>query len=784
MEPTTNSQLKPIESPSLKNIFRKYSSYWMWFILSLILSIIITFLYLRYTVPQYQVNATILIKDDKKGADLSQASEVFKDLDIFNSTSNLDNEIEVLKGRNLMLRVLKKLNLQTSFFKKGKIKTSEVYGNSIPFQVENLLTDSSAYDQEIEIEILDQTKFTYRDNDSFTTYSFNQPINKKYATFSLRLNHNNFIKGEEIILKINDLRKMAIKYSDMLTVSPTNKNASVVKLSINTNLPQKGIDLINTLISTYNEEAVEDKNTIALNTIKFIDERLRFLVKELSVVEKDVEVFKRKNNVTDVVSESQSYLQNSSEYEKKLSDFELQNSVLNLIEKYLNNPNNKFGIVPSSLSISDPTLQSLINSFNTLQLNYRRVANDTEAENPITLNLAEQLNTLRSSILENIKNIKRSLFISKQNISGNANKFQNQKNSVPYIERELLEIKRQQSIKEALYLYLLNKREESQLSLAATVSNSRIIDAADMEDEPVKPKKSMVYFIAFIAALGLPIFAISIKSAFDDKVKNIADIKYKTTTPILGEICNSQIFEKLVIKKDSRTTIAELFRLIRSNLSFFANDTEKKVILVTSSMSGEGKTFFSINLGATLALAGNKVLLLEFDIRNPKLLKDLEIESKAGITNLIIGETNNPSELIKPVDQIENLYVLGAGPLPPNPSELLLNARISEIFEYAKAHYDYIIVDSSPIGLVSDSFSLSKFVDQTVYMVRCNFTQKEQLNIIKDIYDNHKLTNPMIVLNDAQNDVSRNYYNYGYGYGYGQNQASNKLNRLKKIFKF
>ncbi|MDX5436551.1 MAG: capsular biosynthesis protein, partial [Pontibacter sp.] len=394
------------------------------------------------------------------------------------------------------------------------------------------------------------------------------------------------------------------------TVAPVNKEASVLTISLTDAVPEKGVTIINKLIEVYNKEAVEDKNQIAANTIQFIDERLTYLTEELSTVEKDVEAYKRQNELTDVSSEAKMYLERASEYNRQLSELEIQIDVLNSIETYLKNQKNQFELVPSTLSIQDATLLNLIGKFNELQLERQRLLRTTQPSNPIVLNVNEQLANLRVNILENLGNIKNSLTITRNNLRANSSQFESRIQKVPAIERELLEINRQQGIKEGLYLYLLQKREESALSLAATVSNSRVIDSAVAGDLPVKPKKQLIYLLAFLVGLGVPFAFIYVRDMLDDKVKEIKDIESVTATPVLGEIAHNYSGETLVVTKESRGPVSELFRLIRANLQFATVGKENRVILVTSSMSGEGKTFFSINLAASLVLTGKKVVVI------------------------------------------------------------------------------------------------------------------------------------------------------------------------------
>ncbi|MBC5993348.1 GumC family protein [Pontibacter cellulosilyticus] len=760
------------EQIDIKSIVAKYLRYWYLFAIGVVLSMVIAFLYLRYTTPEYSISSTLLIKDDKKGPDLLGSNVAFSDLEIFQSSKSLDNQIQILKSKSLMQRVLTDLSMFTSFYVEGRVKTTEVFGRSQPFRIIVSELDSSAFNKTIFVNLKDNNSFEIEDGETKAVNKFGQQIKTSYATFTLVAAPALASKsGDQVAVKFHDIRKLSNYYNQQLTVTPVNKEASVLTISLTDAVPEKGVAIVDRLIEVYNKEAVEDKNQIAANTIQFIDERLKYLTEELSTVEKDVEAYKRQNELTDVSSEAKMYLERASEYNSQLSELEIQIDVLNSIETYLKKQQNQFELVPSTLSIQDATLINLIGKFNELQLERQRLLRTTQPGNPIVVNVNDQLANLRTNILENLGNIKSSLAITRNNLRANSSQFESRIQKVPGIERELLEINRQQSIKEGLYLYLLQKREESALSLAATVSNSMVIDSATAGDLPVKPKKQLIYLLAFLVGLGVPFAFIYIRDMLDDKVKETKDIESATATPVLGEIAHNYSGETMVVTKKSRGPVAELFRLIRANLQFAAAGKENKVILVTSSMSGEGKTFFSINLAASLVLTGKKVVVIGFDLRRPRLSQSLDIVNDIGVSNYLISDYLPVEDIIKPVPELNGLDIIGSGPIPPNPTELMLLPKVDKLIEELKGLYDYIIIDTSPVGQVADALALAPHIDSSIYLVRYNYTHKNQLSIIDDIYKNKKLVHPMIVLNDARKE---NGYGYGYGYGYGEDVSEGK----------
>ena len=463
-------------------------------------------------------------------------------------------------------------------------------------------------------------------------------------------------------------------------------------------------------------------------------------------------------------------LQNAGEFNRQLSSVDIQRGVVASMESYVNKPGGQYEMVPSTLGLQDPTLSSLTEQYNTLQIERERILRTAEPGNPLVISINEQLAGLKSNISENLRNIKKGLNITRNNLQSNSSKFESQIRSAPSVERGLSERNREHGVKEGLYQYYLQKREETTLSVTATTPTSRVIDKPNYNSSPVSPKKSFIYMCAFILGFSIPAGAIFLKDFLNTKVQDVSDIEQISGVMILGELSHKENKDSLVISKSSRTTISELFRYIRTNLNYMTESSGNKVMLITSSMKGEGKTFFTINLGATLALVDKKVVLLEFDVRKPDLLKNLNLNSSLGLTNYLKNECALDDIIIASPTQ-PNLYVIGCGSVPENPAELLMNPRISDLFQELREKFDYVIIDTSPVGAVADAFSLASYADASIYVVRYNYTDKVQLNILKDIFENNKLNNPMIVLNDAKADGFKGYGYGGYGYGFAEQKA-------------
>jgi tyrosine-protein kinase Etk/Wzc len=774
------------EQVDFKKLLATTLRYWYLPVLGVLLGLGTAFLYLKFTTPMYKISSKLLIKDDKKGPDLN-GNAIFGELESFKSINNMDNEVEVLNSESLMQRVLGELSLQVNYWAKDRFRERELYGHKLPLRVIIEELDSAALDKTLMLSISDKQVFELTDIDELgeetvTSYQFGQKIKKPYGSFTVVQGdafQQAIAEGDtDIIIRFNNLRKMATYYNRMIHIEPVSKTASVVLLTLTDPVPQKGKDIINKLVELYNQEAIEDKNFIATNTIAFLDERLGYLTEELKLVEKDVENYKRSKVITNVNTQAHSYAENASEYKRQQSDLSIQVDILESIESYLQQQGDEYELVPSTLGIKDPTLMGLITRFNELQLERERMLRTTQANNPLVRDLNEQLGSLRGNILENLRNIKNSLIITRNKLEDNSGQYAYKMQEVPSIERHLLEISRQQGIKQGLYLHLLQKREESALALAATVSSIRIIDPAIAGDGPASPNRTIVLALALLLGFGLPLGIIYLKMITNNKVQERKDVTVLTSTPILGEIAHNSGRKVLVVTDKSRTPVAEMFRLLRINLNFSTVGMENQVIMVTSSMSGEGKTFFCINLAASLALTGKRVAVLDLDLRNPSVLQDIGMPATTGVTDYIISKEVTIDDIVRPVKAVPGLYMIGTGPLPPNPAEFAMSPKLGQLIHELKENFDQIIIDTAPIGQVSDAFLLAPYIDNVLYIVRYNITLKSQLGIINDIYKEKKLKNPLIVLNDAKKE---NGYGYGYGYGYGD-KKSRKHTYMKSAY--
>ncbi|WP_194774688.1 GumC family protein [Pararhodonellum marinum] len=757
------------EKPLAFNDLSKYiSKNWKIFVAGFVLAVLAGLGYLFLASPEYTIESTILIKDKEKGSDYA-SNAIYSDLESFKGTANIEDEVEVIASKKLMRKVLSNLSLFTSVYQKDGFKKKELYGAELPFTVtfENLDLESSARGIEYTFNALNETTFTLKDKEgSKNEFSYGQKIENEFGVFMVN-------KKEDKVSSLADVPKeLTIIFHNpqvhtenmlkKLEVEVSSKKASTVSMAFLASSPKKGMDILNEVIKAYNQEAIEEKNEVALNTISFIDERLGLVTKELEDTEKYVEEFKRANNVTDINLDAQQYLENTTDYRNRTSELSNQIEVLSSIESYLiAQGNNNYDVVPSSLIIQDPTLSALIDRFNETQRERVRLLRNYQPSNPVILNMNSQLDALKSNILENLRNIKGQLEISRRNLQASSNQVSSRIQRLPGIERELLEINRQKSIKQEHYLYLLQKKEEASLSLATTtVANSKVIDPPSSSLKPTNPNPINTMLIAILAGLFLPIGFIVGKESLNKYITEREDVEDMTSIPILGEISRNEDGKVVAIDKSSKTPTAEQFRLIRNNIMYLTNG-KNKTILVTSGMSGEGKTFFSINLAVSLALTGRKVVVLDFDLRKPALGKAIGLNGAAGITEYLQNPNLTIQSIIKSPQITENLYAIGPGTIPENPSDIMSSIRVKELIEALEAEFDHVIIDTAPVGLVADCLSLAPFAHTSAYVIRYNYTKKNQLNIINDIQLQEKLNQPLLVLNDLKLDKKE-----GFGYGY------------------
>lgn len=763
MEEQINTSKSELGNLSLKDLFYKYIRFLPLFILSVALSLLVAFMYLRYAGQIYSAGGSMLIKSESNNS----RSDKVEDILTSNRSQNIQSEIEILKSRPLMIRVVDKLELQFSYLAKGRIKDQNVYKQA-PFIIQPLKLIDSAKAFSIKIKFSNAQQF--RVNNDVTDFRFDQVFENKNGVFRLIKNGITPAAGSEYNLTWHPIEALAGRLARTVKVQPKAGGTGILLIEMQATNPQMAADIVNNLMIQYDSMTVEQNNFSTDQIITFIDGRLDSLKREIDRIQANLLEYRQRNNLIDVATQSTGSFAKISAADELVNAQQMKASVTDILDEYLKDKKNQFTrvVVPSSLGLEDETLNELVGGYNKSQLERQSLLeSNIPPSHPAVKELEALIEKQRESVLENLKNIKLSYAQAIATIRGRGLEEESQLKTMPFRMKEMVEMERQVTTKLALYGLLEGKREEAAISRASTISNSKIIDRATASSVPVKPDKRMIQILAVFIGIGLPTLIIFITEMLNDKVTTRYDIEKITKTPIMGEIGHSHSDNVLIVSKTSRKMVAEQFRIIRTNLQYVLTKIERPVILVTSSFSGEGKSFVSTNMGAVLALTGKKTIILEFDIRKPKILSGLNIGKRPGISNYLLGK-GELKDLIVPVAEQENLYVLPCGPVPPNPAELLLDQKVTDMFAWLRKEFDAVIIDTAPVGMVSDAMTLGKFADCTLYLVRQGHTYKKQIALIDDLYQSKKLPSVSIVINDVKIKAGYGYYGYGrYGYGYG-----------------
>lgn len=765
---------------TIRDMFYKYIRFLPWFIFSVAVALLAAFLYLRYTVPVYSVGGTMVIKNEQTQTRGDGFDELFGN----NQALNIQSEIEVLRSSPLMARVVDSLDLQFSYSAIGKIKSMNVY-RAIPFRVEALEVKNPDRGFDLDVNFIDLNRFTVNGD-------LKGEIGKSFSTgngvFRIVGKGNT---GTNYEIQWRSTASRASQYASSIGVSPKVTGTGILNVTMRSTNAQMAADIVNMLMQEYSAYTIEQKNRTSDQTLQFVNDRLLELGQKLDSAQRVLLSFMQRNDLIDANAQSSNYFALIGESDKALNEQTLQVNVTDMINEYLRDRTKQFSeipVVPSSLGLTDVTLNELVSQYNLAQLARKQMldANIPQA-NPQVVEATQKIEQLRSSIIENLKNIRTSFSTSISALRSKSINSKAELRTLPVKVKEQMELQRQVDVLQNLYNLLINEGEKTAISKSANVSNSDIINRAFPNTTPVKPKRRSIQIMAVLIGLAIPALFIFLGEVLNDKVTTRADIEKLTSAPVLGEIGHSFSENVLIVNKTTRSMVAEQFRIVRSNLQYVLNKKEKAVILATSSFSGEGKSFVSTNLAAVLALAGKRTIVLEFDIRKPKILSGLGIPKGQGITNYLLGKATL-EEVIQPVKDHENLFVLGCGPVPPNPSELLLDPRVEEMFTWLRANFDMVIVDTAPVGMVSDAMTLGRFADCTMYLVRQGHTFKKQIALIDDFYHSAKLPRISIIINDVKLKPGYGYYGYGrYGYGYGYGYGSyyeeeqQPLNRFERF---
>ena len=774
-------------SINFQTIYTAVILHWKWFVLSLIICMGCAMIYLRYKTPVYQAYAKLLIKDDdSRGRGGKSGVLTTSNLGIMSNSTGIDNEMEILSSLSIAQQAVRDLKLYVNYSLEGKVKDHLIY-NSEPISVDLDPSHLEKLNYPISLEINRKgssytvtgeylnPKTGVKNSIEKTITSFPTRIDTKTGIITLQSNGDRGLLPEGRALKVTILspKSVAAKYAGSLSVSQTSKTTTIAELVLKDESPQRAVDYLRQLAICYNRQANEDKNEIAVRTEEFINGRLEKINAELGSTEGSLEEYKKRNNMVELKMNAAQAVQNQDVYSQKLAEANTQMALLNSISEYMNDPSNKYQTLPSNVGLSDASATSLIDKYNDIVITRNRLLRSASESSPTVTPLTAQLDDLTSSIQRAMIQARKSMEIERNNIANMYGRYASQTNATPEQERILTQIGRQQDVKSGLYLMLLQKREENSISLAATADKGKLIDDPQYMGK-VSPKNSMIMLIALILGLAIPAGVIFIVNFMRYKIEGHDDVAKLTSLTILADIAVASETAKtkadIVVHENQNNQMEEVFRSLRTNLQFVMAENEK-VILFTSSTSGEGKTFTAANLAVSFALLDKKVVLVGLDIRKPRLAELFEInDHQHGITNLLTQPDPTAADVKKQILKSgisNNLDILMAGPIPPNPAELVARKSLDQVIDILKETYDYVLIDSAPVGLVTDTLQIGRVANATVFLCRADYTPKEAFGYINDLAKEKKLPNMCVVINGI--DMSKKKYGYYYGYGrYGK----------------
>ncbi len=752
---------------NLRKELDKYIKYWPWFLLSLAIFISLGYFHLRYATPVYSAKASIIIKDDSSGG----GADFFEDLGIAGmGTKNFDNEMGILRSRRLMKEVVKSLDLHIQYFIEGKVRAIELY-EEVPFSMQVLKLDEEIIRKTGGITLLiKKTSDGYKITrpGTFTSFSAREgaPVNLGFANLVLT---SEVDFSDEVTVRFSDVEKVAAGYRSRINLSQIAKSGGLIELEIRDPVKEKARDILDQLILEYNRDAIEGKNLIAGNTANFINERLDIINGELDSVETGKEMFKEQNLLTDIQTQSQMFVQNANEYNKRREEVGTQLELSNAMLEYITSSSSS-DLLPSNLGIAENGVNEQIEEYNNLVLERNRILRGSSEKNPVIIRLNSNINQIKGNVVQSLNAMRRNLQIGQEDLQRQASSIGSQIYAVPSKERAYRGIERQQSIKETLYLFLLQKREENSLAMAVTEPKAKIVDNAFYQEWPISPNKRNIYLGTFILGLFLPISVIYMKGIFDDKIWSRGDVEsYTHQIPMVGTIPRVKIRESIIGAND-RSVLAESFRILVTNLQYLLvsskNSRNGDVIFVTSTVKGEGKTFTAVNLAATLSHSGKKVLLIGMDLRNPSLQPFRSDDQLLGVSDYLINDTLSLHDLIGKAYFDPSLDIITSGSIPPNPYELLKQEKLHGLFHQLKELYDYIVVDTAPAMLVADTFLITSFADTVLYVLRSGFTEKDLLDFPITAKEEGKINDVSFILNSVK--LTNLSYGAKYSYGYGE----------------
>lgn len=786
----TNSYKKNVdpvnEEIDLSQIVVQYLYYWKWFVLSVIIAVFAAFVYLRYATPQYKVDAKILLeKEDKASGEMAGLAELSSLTGGSGQSAFVMDQIDVFKSRRLLRKVIEKNSLENSYYLKGGIRETEILEDNSAIKVLSSKPNHENKSGVFTIEILSANTFSIDEEDGvyYDQIEFGKVVKTNFGEIVLIPNLEVAkVIGEKIKVVIQSVDKTIDRLQKLIQISPnTEKQSYIINFSFTGPNIYKSSLILNSLIEQYNKEITGDNSKVTQTTSKFINSRLALIGQDLDLADKRVQDYKSSNNMIDLQTESGLNLQTLTEADKDVLEKKTQLQLVDYMRESIST-NSDLQLLPTNVGLADMSIEKNLAEYNKLVLEREDLLQSATSENPIVKNLTENIRTLNKNLITSLDNYRSVLNLTLKNSESKMSQLQRKVSAIPTQELGFREISRQQQIVETIYLFLLQKREETEIKASATPAVLKVIDSAYGSSIPVAPKKMIVLLGALIFGMIFPFAILYLKFLMDNKVHSRKDVEDFFNPPILGEIPKS---EETVVKDNDRSSLAEAFRILRTNIAFMLDSKKKSaVIFVTSTTSGEGKSFVSTNLSRILAMSGKRILLLGADIRSPKVLDYLGLSylqhTNIGITQYLINPDMDIANIIIKKPESYQFDIIYSGYIAPNPAELLMNGHFDSIIEYGRNNYDYVIVDTAPVSLVTDTLLIANHADLTVYVTRANYLEKRLLNVPKELYQEGKLKNMAVVMNDV--DFAKGY-GYGYGYGYGEQKEVSFKQKLKNFFK-
>lgn len=759
---------------------------WYWILISFVVSLLVAFIYIRYEHKVYVVSAKLLVNDEKKGGNVGLGNASGGLGDLLGSKNSVDNEVEILRTHDLMNSVVKDLNLNIKYLRGGRFKNTEIWESPYNVVLVSNLEDIKNH-LLFELIINENSEIVLKNDDLKLSAKLNEEIDLPKIG-KIKIVKNNQFSGDSfsdpLLVSLEPISKTTRSLQGGFSASVTNKTVSTIDLNLNTTLPEKGVVVLNKIIENYINQNLNDKNVVADSTLSFIAARLLEVSQELSNLESNITKYKKDNKIIDISSQANSLISSTGDISKDLAEIDGKISIYKELNRHLNGDG--YRIVPGLALSTDNSLNNLSSQFNALLMEYERLKSTNTDDNANVVTILTQLDNLKSDMASNVNSNIKQLEVMRQQYKSHDRYLDGQLRRLPTLERGYFDMARMQQIKQEQYIFLQKAWEETAIGRTANVANAKLIDSPKVGLAPIAPKTSIIYLAAILIGILLPVGILYVKDMLNVKITNKNDIDSLTEIPIYGEIAHSKDNVSMVVTNTSRSPIAEQFRALRTNLDFSFKTNNAKSLMVTSTTQGEGKTFVALNLAISMSLLNKSVIFLELDLRRPSLLNKLNLEYKNGFTSFLMNDELKIEDVMFKHNDYSNLYFMHAGPVPPNPSELLINKKTIDLIEHLKERFDYVIVDTPPIGLVSDAQLIGQYVDSTIYVLRNNYTHKQSVHLVNSLNNENKLPNLALVVNDITAVSGSLYgysaYGYGYGYGYYQQEESHKKG-IRSIFK-